>query len=222
MSLKKNQDSFLIYTEKASPRAAKIVIATGYFDCPTPFDIPGADLPKVKRYYDEPHGYSDRDVAVVGGSNSAVEIVLDLYRNGSRVTLIHRGKQLSQSVKYWIKPDIENRIARSEIRAMFESSVKEVRKSSIIVSGKHQEELKNDIVFVMIGYQPDVSLLSEAGVEIDRESMVPQHNPESFETNIPGLFLAGSMAAGKYTNKIFIENGRLHGKRIIESILRAD
>jgi thioredoxin reductase (NADPH) len=198
--------------------AANVVVATGYFDGPRPYDVPGADLPSVMRYYSEPYAYAGRNVAVVGGKNSAVEIALDLFRNGSNVTLIHRGQMLSDGVKYWVLPDIENRIKSGEIKAFFETRVKEIRPGSILLEGKHAREIPSDFIFVMIGYQPDTKLLQMAGVEIEATTLAPVHDPETMETNVKGLYIAGSIAAGIFNNKIFIENGRLHGKRIVESI----
>ena len=201
--------------------ASNVVVATGYFDNPNRFDVPGSNLPKVLRYYSEPYAYADRDVTVIGGKNSAVEVALDLFRHGARVTLVHRGKTLTDGVKYWILPDIENRIKSGDIQALFETRVREIRPNSIVLEGKHQREIPNDTVFVMIGYQPDLTLLERAGVKTDEELRAPIYNPETMETNVKGIFVAGSIAAGKYNNKIFIENGRAHGKLIVDSLARA-
>jgi thioredoxin reductase (NADPH) len=195
------------------------VDATGYFGHPNRFDVPGSDLPKVRRYYDEPYAYAGREAAVIGGKNSAVETALDLFRNGARVTLIHRGQNLSQGVKYWILPDIENRIKAGDVRALFETIVQRIAADSIVVEGRHREEFPNHAVFVMIGYCPDTSLLRQAGVEIDSDSQAPVHNPNTMETNVKGIFVAGSIAAGRFNNKIFIENGRAHGKLIVDAIV---
>lgn len=210
--------SFEVISAKESYKAKNVVDATGYFDHPNNFDVPGSDLPKVRRYYDEPYGYFGKDVAVIGGKNSAVETALDLFRNGARVTLIHRRKTLDHGIKYWILPDIENRIKSGEIRALFETTVVRVSEAAIAVEGDHPEELPNDAVFVMIGYCPDTTLLRKAGVEIDSDSQAPVHNPETMETNVKGLFVAGSIAAGKFNNKIFIENGRMHGELIVKTV----
>jgi thioredoxin reductase (NADPH) len=206
----------------SEPLVAKnVVVATGYFDNPNRFDVPGSDLPKVERYYSEPYAYLGRNVAVVGGKNSAVEIALDLFRNGARVTLIHRGRALSDGVKYWVLPDIENRIKAGDIRALFETRVRQIKPESIVVEGKTSGELPNDVVFVMIGYSPDTSLLRQAGVQIDEGSLAPLHDPATMQTNITGIFVAGSIAAGRFNNKIFIENGRAHGKLIVDSIMNS-
>ena len=219
--VRKITDGFEVGTKEGTYLARNVVLATGYFDTPTKFDIPGSDLPKVHRYYDEPYSYVGRDVAVVGGKNSAVETALDLFRAGARLTLIHRGKKLSEGVKYWILPDIENRIKAGEVRGLFGTTVKSIKPATIVVEGQSNEEIANDAVFVMIGYQPDTTLLKQAAVQIDDTSLAPVHDSSSMQTNIPGIYVAGSLAAGKYNNKIFIENGRMHGQRIIESVLRS-
>jgi len=212
---------FSVSTEKGETYFGRnVVVATGYYDNPNRLDIPGELLPKVSHYYDEPFKYFGCDVAVIGGRNSAVESSLDLFRHGARVTLIHRGNKLSDGVKYWILPDIENRIKSGEIRALFQSSVREIKESSLIVKTPDEErELKNDFVLILIGFHPDTDLLRRFGVEIDPETLAPRHDKKTYETNIPGVYVAGSVVAGKYNNKIFIENGRLHGHAIVSSIL---
>ena len=219
-AIRRAGDQFIVETSEGTLLARNVVVATGYFDNPNPFDVSGADLPKVLRYYTEPYEYAGRDVAIVGGKNSAVEIALDLHRNGARVTLIHRGAKLSEGVKYWILPDIENRIRAGEIMAKFETRVKEVRERSILVEGKQTGEIPNDVVFVMIGYRPDNRLLEQVGVEIDKESLAPLHDPDTMETNVGGVFVTGSISAGKFNNKIFIENGRAHGKLIVAALTK--
>jgi thioredoxin reductase (NADPH) len=194
------------------------VFATGYFDNPNPFNVPGSDLPKVMRYYSEPYLFSGKRIAVVGGKNSAVELALDLFRNGAAVTLIHRGARLSEGVKYWILPDIENRIKAGEISALFGTTVDRITRTSIVLQGQHAGEIPNDFLFVMIGYQPDNTILQKAGVRIEPESQAPIHDAATMETNVPGLYVAGSIAAGKFNNKIFIENGRMHGALIVDSV----
>lgn len=211
-------EGFDVVTSHGSYLSRNVVVATGYFDDPNEFRVPGSQLPKVRRYYTEPYEYSEKDVAIVGGSNSAVEMALELYRTGAHVTLIHRGESLSNGVKYWILPDIENRIKAGEIRALFGTQVTEIRNRSIVLSGTHTSEIPNDVVFVMIGYMPSMELLRSAGVESDPETLGPVHNPATMETNIRGLYVAGSIAAGRFNNKIFIENGRAHGKLIIKAM----
>jgi thioredoxin reductase (NADPH) len=219
-SVEKRDGSFEAIGKEGRYVCRNVVFATGYFDNPNPFDVPGSNLAKVQRYYSEPYVYSGKRVAVVGGKNSAVEIALELFRNGSTVTLIHRGPRLSEGVKYWILPDIENRIKAGEITALFETRVHEIKPTELILEGKHARTIPNDVVFVMIGYRPDNRLLEKLGVCIDPPTLAPLHNPNTMETNVAGVFVAGSIAAGRLNNKIFIENGRLHGALIISSIIK--
>jgi thioredoxin reductase (NADPH) len=208
-----------VLTRDRAYHATNVVVATGYFDDPRPYPVPGSELAKVRRYYDEPFEYSGLDVAVVGGRNSAAETALELYRNGARVTLIHRGPVMSEGVKYWILPDIQNRISKGEITGHFRSTVTEIRSSSLLVEGASgTQEIPNDVIFVMTGYSPLCSLLRDAGVIVDENTRIPQHDPGTMETNVPGLYVAGSIAAGDFNNRIFIENGRLHGDLIMRSI----
>ncbi len=218
VGIRRAGEGFEVVARAGSFQARNVVDATGYFDHPNNFAVPGSDLPKVRRYYDEPYAYAGREVAVVGGKNSAVEAALDLFRHGARVTMIHRGQNLSQGVKYWILPDIENRIKAGDVRALFETRVQRITDGSIVVEGRHHEEFANHALFVMIGYCPDTSRLRQAGVQIDADSQAPVHNPETMETNVKGIFVAGSIAAGRFNNKIFIENGRAHGKLIVDAI----
>ena len=217
--LRRVAGGFEVMTRRQLFQAANVVVATGYFDDPNPFDVPGAELPKVHRYYSEPYAYSGLNVAIVGGKNSAVEMALDLFRNGANVTLIHRGTELSSGVKYWILPDIENRIKAGEVKAFFGTQVREITPASVICSGAYSGEIPNDIVFVMIGYLPSTEMLQAVGVGIDQDSKAPVHNPKTMETDVPGVFVAGSIAAGRFNNKIFIENGRAHGKLIVDAIV---
>jgi thioredoxin reductase (NADPH) len=220
-AVRKAGDLFEVNTKETSFLGRYLVLATGYFDTPNRYEVPGSDLPKVHRYYFEPYSFVGQDVAVVGGKNSAVETALDLFRAGARVTLIHRGKKLSDGVKYWILPDIENRIKAGEVSGLFETTVKSIKPGSIIVEGRHSEEIPNSAVFVMIGYQPDSRFLRQLGVSVDESSMAPVHDPSTMETDVKGVYVAGSIAAGKFNNKIFIENGRTHGRSIVESIVRS-
>jgi thioredoxin reductase (NADPH) len=213
---------FQLTTSKGRSLGAKnVVFATGYYDNPTRLGVAGEELPKVFHHFREPHPYFGCDVAVIGGKNSAVETALALHRQGARVTLIHRGKSLSRGVKYWILPDIENRIAEGSIQAFFGSRVKEIRDDSILFTeGRGRtRKIKNDFVFIQIGYQPRVRSLIQLGVKVNARSLVPKHNVRTMETNVRGVYLAGSIAAGRENNKIFIENGRLHGALIVRSIL---
>src|SRR5437764_8571691 len=193
----------------------KLVIATGYYDLPNYMDIPGEELPKVAHYYHEPHPYYDNDVLVIGGKNSAAIAALELWRHGSRVTIVHRGPAMHKNVKYWILPDIENRIRNQEITAFFDSQVLEIRERSVLVetpAGKI--ELTNDFVFALTGYHPDFDLLKSLGVEIGSGDCRPVCDSETLESNVPGIYLAGVIVAGARTSEIFIENGRFHGRQI--------
>jgi len=205
--------------------AKKVVVAIGYYDKPNLLGIPGEDLPKVFHYYTEAHPYYDCDVAVIGGKNSAAEAALDLYRHGARVTLIHRSAQLSEKIKYWVRPDLENRIRNKEIKAFFDTRVIEIRPDGIRLTPSHATEgegtvqnLKNDFVFALTGYHPDVDFLKRAGVEVEPRRMRPCCNSETFESNVAGLYLAGVIIAGLDSNEIFIENGRFHGKQVLADI----
>lgn len=199
--------------------ARKIILATGYYDIPNLLNVPGEDLPKVIHYYKEPHPYYNQDVAVIGAKNSAAIAALELYWTGARVTLIHRGRQISEKVKYWIRPNIENRIKNGEIKAYFHTKVVEIRPDSILVDTPQGEVLlKNDFVLALIGYSPDLAFLNSIGVTLDAATGRPRTNPATLESERSGIYLAGVIVAGMHTNEIFIENGRFHGKQIAEDI----
>jgi thioredoxin reductase (NADPH) len=182
-------------------------------------NVPGEELSKVLHYYREPHPYYNHDVAVVGAKNSAAIAALELFWTGARVTLIHRGTGISEKVKYWIKPNIENRIKCGEIHAYFKSHVEEIRHDSILVSTPEGEvQLKNDFLFALTGYSPDLNFLNSMGITLDPGTQKPRSNPRTLESERPGIYLAGVIVAGMHTNEIFIENGRFHGKQIAESV----
>jgi thioredoxin reductase (NADPH) len=201
--------------------AATVVVATGCYDRPNLLGVPGEDLPHVSHYYSEAHPFYRKHVVVVGGKNSAAEAALDLYRAGVHVTLVHRWQVLSDSIKYWVKPDIENRIKDGAIAARFNTRVVEIRPTDVLVerSGE-REELPADAVFLLTGYRADTDLLERAGVEIDPVTCGPLHDPETFETNVPNLFVAGAVVSGMQSGKIFIENGRFHGEVVVKTIAR--
>ncbi len=200
-------------------QARKIVVATGYYDLPNRMDIPGEDLDKVFHYYEEPHPYFDTDVVVIGGKNSAAEAALDLWRHGARVTLVHRGPQMHHHVKYWTRPDIENRIKAGEIVAYFNSTVQEIGWQHVILQTPNGSmRLKNDFVFALTGYHPDYDFLRSIGLELATEQQRPVCDPECLESNVPGIYVAGVIVAGSRTNEVFIENGRFHGKLIADHI----
>jgi len=199
-----------------------VVLATGYYDLPNLMHVPGEDLPKVSHYYQEPHQFFGRRVAVVGGGNSAAIAALELYRYEAEVTLVVRERELSRHIKYWIRPDLENRIKEGSIRAMFGSTLTEIANDWVLVRDSSGEllRLENDFVFALTGYHPDFDFLRSAGVRIDPTTCRPECNLETRESNVPGLYLAGVIIAGLDTNEIFIENGRFHGKQIVDDIRR--
>jgi thioredoxin reductase (NADPH) len=210
---------FLVRTSKAQYATRKIVLATGYYDLPNMLNVPGEQLDKVIHYYREPHPYYDHDVMVVGAKNSAAIAALELHWTGARVTMVHRGAAISDRVKYWIKPNIENRIKSGEIQAYFKSSLLEIQPKAVVLDTPDgQVTVKNDFVFAMTGYRPDLEFLESLGIRLDPVSQRPRTNPDTLESDRPGIFLAGVIVAGMHTNEIFIENGRFHGKKIAEAI----
>jgi thioredoxin reductase (NADPH) len=215
-------DAQLRSGERYEYRSRNVVLATGYYDLPNLMNVPGENLPKLAHYYQEPHQFFGRRVAVIGGGNSAAIAALDLYRHGAQVTLIVRERELSRHIKYWIKPDLENRIKEGAIQAMFGSVLTEVANDWILVRSSSGEtvRLENDFVFALTGYHPDFDLLRNAGVRIDPVTCRPECHSETRASNVPGLYLAGVIIAGMDTNEIFIENGRFHGKQIVADIKR--
>jgi thioredoxin reductase (NADPH) len=202
-------------------KARKLALSTGYYDLPNWMGIPGETLSKVHHYYHDPHPYYGMDVAVIGGKNSAAIAALELWRHGARVTLIHRGAGIQPHVKYWIKPDIENRIKSGEVKAYFQSQVVEITPDAVVVeTPAGSETLPNDFVFAMTGYHPDFSFLERLGVRFEGPDRLPVCDPETHESNVPGIYLAGVIVAGSRTSEIFIENGRFHGHQIAASLLQ--
>ena len=217
-AVRRTNGAFTVATPRGTYDAQKVVVATGYYDHPNLLGVPGEELKKVSHYYTEAHPYFGHDVAVVGGANSAAEAALDLFRSGARVSLIHRGTEVSRSIKYWVRPDIENRLERGEIRAFFETKVVEIREKTLVLEKAGATfELKNDFVLALTGYHTDTAFLGAMGVAFDANGR-PEHDPETLETNVPGLYLAGSVTGGRDNRNIFIENGRFHGKRIAEHV----
>lgn len=201
--------------------AKKIILATGYYDMPNRLNVPGEDLPHVSHYFTDAHPYWNKDVVVIGAKNSAAEAALDLFRGGARVTLVHRGAELGRSLKYWVRPDIENRIKAGEIRALFNTKVTRIEPDKIIFQngdGGRAAELPAFRVFAMTGYHPDFSFLEAAGIRLDPKTRKPDCDPQTLESNVPGIFVAGVVVGGLYTGEIFIENGRFHGRQIIAAI----
>jgi thioredoxin reductase (NADPH) len=202
-------------------RALKLVIATGYYDLPNYMNIPGEDLPKVAHYYHEPHPYYDNDVLVIGGKNSAAIAALELWRHGARVTIVHRGPGMHKNVKYWILPDIENRIRNGEVAAFFSSKVLEIRERTVLLETPAGTiEIANDFVFALTGYHPDYDFLKSLGIQISGGECRPFCDTQTLESNIPGIYLAGVIVAGARTSEIFIENGRFHGRQIAADLAR--
>jgi thioredoxin reductase (NADPH) len=202
-------------------RTGKVIVSTGYYDLANQLRIPGEERPKVSHYYREPHPYYDSDVLVIGGKNSAAIASLDLWRHGARVTLVHRDAQIHHHVKYWIKPDIENRIKNGEIEAYFNSSVQEIGTDHVVLhTPSGPIRLKNDFVLALIGYHPDYDFLRSMGIELSDQQCRPVCDPVSLESNVPGVYVAGVIVAGSRTNEIFIENGRFHGKQIADDLKR--
>jgi thioredoxin reductase (NADPH) len=200
-------------------QARKIVLATGYYDVANRLNVPGEELEKCLHYYKEAHPYYDQDVAVIGAKNSAAIAALELFWTGARVTLIHRGAGISSKVKYWIKPNIENRIKNGEIPGYFHSTVLEILPDSLRISTPNGERtLKNDFVFALIGYQPDLKFLNATGISLEPQTQRPKTDPQTLESDRAGVYLAGVIVAGMHTNEIFIENGRFHGAMIAQSI----
>jgi thioredoxin reductase (NADPH) len=209
-------------TEKGTEEryaARNVVVATGYYDLPNEVGVPGEHQSHVSHYYTEPHEFWKQDVVVIGGKNSAVEAALDLWRNGARVTLLVRGKELGTSIKYWVRPDIENRIKAGQIAAVFNAKIKEIVRDGVMVAnGSGAELVAGKQVFALTGYHPDYEFIEALGVKLDAESRRPKLNPDTLESNVKGVYLAGVVVAGKHTNEIFIENGRFHGKQIVEAV----
>jgi thioredoxin reductase (NADPH) len=243
MAIEREGDTFAVTTADVGPEgepgegrrvreARAVVLAIGYYDHPNCLGVPGETLPHVSHYYSEAHPYYRRRVVIVGGRNSAAEAALELFRAGARVTLVHRGAELGASIKYWVRPDIENRIKEGSIAARFETRVVEIRPHGVVVegvageeaargrqpAGVGREEIPADAVLLLTGYRPDVALMQRAGIRCDEQTLAPELHPETFETNVPNVFIAGGAIAGRNTGSIFIENGRFHGDRIVKTL----
>ncbi len=214
------QENFLVETTKNKYLAKKVIIATGFYDIPNLMNVEGENLPKVKHYYSEPYPYANQKIAVIGSSNSAVDAALETYRKGAEVTMIIRHSEISRSVKYWVKPDIENRINEGSISAYFNAEVLEITPNSIIIKDEHLniQEIENDFVLAMTGYLPNFEFLKSTGIELQGDCLNPFYNEQTMETNVAGLYLAGVVCGGKDTHLWFIENSRIHAKLIMNDI----
>jgi len=218
----KERKYFQITTDKALYTAKNIVLATGFYDTPNKLNILGEALTKVSHYYDNPHFYANQDLAIVGASNSAIDAALEYYRRGARVSLIIRNEEVGTRVKYWVRPDVINRIKEGSIKAYFNSTIQEITSDSITIVSKEGgiQELKNNFVLALTGYQPNFEFLEKLGVTLSADvKRIPQYNPETMESNIKGLYLAGVVCGGMETHKWFIENSRIHAKLIVKAVL---
>ena len=225
-SVEGQKGDFLLHTRAQSGaedtlRARALVVATGGFHEPNYLDVPGEDLPKVKHYYQEPYPFYDQDVLVVGAGNSSVESALETYRAGARVSIVHIFHEIDRGVKPWVVPDIQNRLQNGEIEVYWWHRIQEIRPTSVVLWNMDSEktvEIPNDWVLAMTGWRPDRQFISGLGIDIDNETGIPFHDPDTMETNVPGIYIAGVLAAGYNANKIFIENGKLHGPKIVEAV----
>ncbi|HWZ14458.1 MAG TPA: YpdA family putative bacillithiol disulfide reductase [Mucilaginibacter sp.] len=217
--VQKLDEIFTITTSKAIYQAKRVILSTGFYDIAVKLNIPGEDLPKVKHYYKDPHYYAMQKVVVVGSSNSAIDVALETYRKGAEVTLVVRGSEISQRVKYWVRPDILNRIKEGSIKAYFNSNLKTVRERDVdIETPEGVITIPNDFVMAMTGYRPNFEFLKKLGIKLTDDKYIPHYNPETMETNLSGLYLAGVVCGGLDTHLWFIENSRVHAEMIIEDI----
>lgn len=210
-----------VITTKGSYKAKNVVVATGFYDIPNYIGVQGEELPKVAHYYDDPHYYATQKTIVVGASNSAVDAALEIYRKGGDVTMIVRAEDIGPRVKYWVRPDIVNRIEEGSIKAHFNSSIKEIKENEVIVQTQDGEvHIENDFVLLLTGYRPNFEFLNKIGISLKDESKrIPMYNENTMETNIPGIYLAGVICGGMETHKWFIENSRIHAKLIVANIV---
>ncbi|SFB91268.1 thioredoxin reductase (NADPH) [Flagellimonas taeanensis] len=220
ITVEKENDIFQVNTDKDQYKAKNVVVATGFYDLPNRINVPGEDLPKVSHYYKDPHFYASQKLAVIGASNSAIDAALECWRKGAEVSLIIRGPEVGPRVKYWVRPDIINRIEEGSIKAYYNSTVKEITPREIIIDTPEGEtSLENDFVLALTGYMPNFTFLERLGIALsDDEKRLPSYDPETMETNVPGLFLAGVICGGMETHKWFIENSRIHAPIIMDAI----
>ena len=220
-NVQKNENVFTIVSDKATYTSKRVVVATGFYDLPNLLNVPGENLEKVVHYYDNPHYYSGQKVAVIGASNSAIDAALECWRKGAEVSLIIRGSEVGQRVKYWVRPDIINRIEEGSIKAYYNTTIKSISKDKInLTTTDGDVAIENDFVLALTGYKPNFNFLEKLGVNISNDAKkLPEYNPDTMETNVAGLYLAGVICGGMETHKWFIENSRIHAKMIVKSII---
>ncbi len=222
LKITQQSDIFDVETSKSAYQAKNVIIATGFYDIPNLMNVPGEHLPKVRHYYTEPYPYARQKVVVVGASNSAVDAALETYRKGAEVTMIIKGSKISDSVKYWVKPDIENRIKEGSIQAHFNAEILEIKEDKVVFKTQTGEaqEVENDFVLAMTGYLPDFDFLKDSGIDLQGDLQKPVYNAETMESNIKNLYLAGVVCGGKDTHLWFIENSRIHAEQIVKNITK--
>jgi thioredoxin reductase (NADPH) len=220
--IKREKEFFILQTTKSEYRANNIIISTGFYDIPYLLNVKGENLDKVKHYYNDPHFYAFQKVVIVGAANSAIDAALETWRKGAGVTMVIRGDKISDRVKYWVKPDIENRIAEGSIKAFFNSTLSEIREHEVDINTPEGKiTIENDWVIAMTGYQPNLSFLRDLGIELSMDEICkPTYNEENYETNVKGIYLAGVICGGMNTHRLFIENSREHAEKILADISR--
>jgi len=220
VSVEKKDDLFYVSSEKRTYTASNLIVSTGFYDIPKLLDVPGESLPKVSHYYKEAHPYILQKIIVVGASNSAVDAALEIWRKGGEVTMVIRGPHIGERVKYWVKPDIENRINEGSIKAIYNAQITEIRENEVLImTPEGITTLENNFVIALTGYRPDFSFLKSLGIALSTDrKYIPQYNPDTMETNVDGLYLAGVICGGMETHKWFIENSRIHAKTIATAI----
>jgi thioredoxin reductase (NADPH) len=222
LEVRREGEDFEVISEKRSYTASNVIVATGFYDLPNKINVPGEEMPKVSHYYKDPHFYASQKLAVIGASNSAVDAALECWRKGAEVSLIIRGPQVGERVKYWVRPDIINRIEEGSITAYYNTTVTEIRKNELLLDTPSGPlTIANDFVLALTGYMPNFSFLEKLGIHLSEdEKRFPQYNPDTMETNIKGLYLAGVICGGMETHKWFIENSRIHAEQIVRAILK--
>lgn len=218
-SVAKTGNQFTLQTSSGEFQSKTVILATGFYDHPNMLNVPGEYSPHVSHYYSDPHKYIKKKVAIIGANNSAVEAALELFRYHVDVTLIHRGSDISSGVKKWVIPDIQNRLKKNEVKSIFNATVKEIKSESIVLNTNGStKEISIDAVLALTGYHPNFDFMRSIGISVDDETSMPQFNPDTGETNVEDVYIAGALQAGANANKIFIENGRLHAPILIDAI----